>query len=98
MDTSNQLVSFIGSRNESCVLSKPPHLGSFYEAIIPHRLGDEGIGCLYGIKNTSFISRRFLRDKIYWKPCGTISRDRPIMLRDMDTPHQKNITSKNNSN
>jgi hypothetical protein len=73
-------------------------MGSFDEAIIPHRLENEGIGYLYDIKNTSFITRCFLKDKIYWKLCGIISHDGSIMLRDMNTPHQKNITSKNNSN
>jgi len=32
------------------------------EVIIPRRLGNEGLGCLYHIKNTCFIARRLLRD------------------------------------
>jgi hypothetical protein len=44
------------------------------EAIIPHRLGDEGLGCLYGTKDTSLIARRSCRDKTHWNPCGTILR------------------------
>jgi len=53
----------------------------FDEAIIPHRLGDEGLDCLYGTKNTFLIMRRLLRDKIHWKSCGKIPHGEPTMLR-----------------
>jgi len=51
------------------------------DVIIPYRLGDKGLGCLYGTKDTSLTVRRLLRDKIHWKQCETIPRDGPTMLR-----------------
>jgi len=35
------------------------------DVIIPYRLGDKNLGCLYGTKDTSLTVIRFLRDKIH---------------------------------
>jgi hypothetical protein len=35
------------------------------DVIIPYRLGDKNLGCLYGTKDTSLSVIRFLRDKIH---------------------------------
>jgi hypothetical protein len=51
-----------------------------HEAIIPRRLRDKGLSCLYGIKDTSLIVTRLLRDKTYWKLYGTIPHGGPTML------------------
>ena len=72
MGTPHQMSSSVGT---SHVLHPSPSFrkGSD-EAIIPHRLGDEGLGCLYGTKDTSLIARRSCRDKTHWNPYGTILR------------------------
>jgi len=61
--------------------TQTPRLGGSNETIIPHWLGDEGLGCLYGTKDTYFIARRLLRNKTHRKPCGIIFCGGPIMLR-----------------
>lgn len=61
--------------------SQAPRLGGSNDAIIPHRLGDEDLGCLYGTKDTSLIVRRLLRNKTHRKPCGTIPHGGHAMLR-----------------
>ena len=50
--------------------TQAPRLEGSDETIIPHRLGDEGLDCLYGTENTFLIARRLLRDKTHWKPLG----------------------------
>jgi len=66
-----------------------PHLRGSDEAIIPHRLGDEGLGCLYGTNNTSLIARHLLRDKLnsleaMWDNTSWWA----YHVANMDTPHQ----------
>jgi hypothetical protein len=56
MDTLHQLTLFVGT---SHVLYPSPSSGGSDEAIIPYQLGDEGLGCLYGTKNTFLIARPF---------------------------------------
>jgi hypothetical protein len=77
IDTPHQLMP---SMKTSYVLYQAPRLGGSDDTIIPHRLEEEGLGCLYSTKNIFFIARRFSRDKIYWKPCKTTPCSRPTIL------------------
>ena len=93
------LINWHGLWERVMCSTQTPRLGSSDKAIILHRLGDDGIGCLYGIKNASLIARRLLKDKTHQKPCETIPHGEPIMLRIWThlikkTSHQKIIITK----